>query len=168
MSFDVHLIPSSDTPDGAEFSRRFDAVMEEMGGALIGGEIAEMAEGSTVRVYGADPDEEAGSAMFAVHDFTPAIFGLIYRTADANSSFIYAGKACFRTFSNRGDFPEGEEEFETTDVAGEQAFLDGIAGEFRQWSDYRAQVVSPSEPESPAPEPKPQSFFSRLFGGATT
>ena len=163
MSFDVHLIPSSDTPDGAELSRRFDAVMEEMGGKLLGVGMAEMADGSTVEIFGAEPDEEAGSAMFAVRDFTPAIFGMIYRTADANSSFIYAGKACFRTPSNRGNFSEGEEEFETTDVASEQAFLNAIAGEFRQWSDYRDKVVSTNEPE-----PKPQSFFNRLFGGGTT
>ena len=163
MSFNVHLIPSSDTPDGAEFSRRFDSVVEEMGGKLIGAEIAELADGSTVRVFGAEPDEEAGSAMFAVRDFTPAIFGMIYRTADANSSFIYAGKECFRTLSNRAEFSEGEEEFETTDVASEQAFLDALAGEFRQWSDDRDKVVSANEPE-----PKPQSFFGRLFGGGTT
>ena len=163
MSFDVHLIQSSDTPDGAEFSRRFDAVLDEMGGKLFGAGMAAMADGSTVEVFGAEPDEEAGSAMFAIRDFTPAIFGMIYRTADANSSFIYAGQACFRTPSNQGGFSEGEEEFEVTDVASEQAFLDGIGGEFSQWSDNRDKVASTN-----APEPKPQSLFSRLFGGGKT
>jgi len=134
MSFDVFLIPSSETPDEPVFQSRASAACEGIGATWLDDGVR-FANGGSVEVYGGDE----GGVMFALRAFAPAIVELIYAVADATSCFIMWEGDMHRTPGNEGALPGGNDvPFEL--VSSWQELGERIAPDFGDWSSFAAEA----------------------------
>ena len=168
MSFDIHLIPSSASPDGPGAREATDAAL-----ALCRARRAHpdqdlvLCTGEEVEFYG-DSDEPGG--MFALRGaISPELAQVIFEIADATACFVVPvddGCAFLRTPGNAGEPPtdDGEaddetEAWEVVAIADPTELAQRLTGGFTAWSDYRDHLF-----EQPSPEPDSLlgRFWSRL------
>ena len=172
MSFDVHLVPSSATPDGSAARTATDAALK-----LCGARRAHpdqdlvLHTGEEVEFYGADDDP---GGMFALRGvLTPELAQVIFEIADATACFVIAadeGRAVLRTPSNTGepllddedDLDEDEEAWAVVPVADATELCERLMGGFTQWSDYRDHLF-----EAPSPADEPDSLLGRFWSRLT-
>jgi hypothetical protein len=172
VSFDVHLIPSSATPDGPGARRAADAAL-----ALCGARRAHpdqdlvLCSGEEVEFYAAE-DEPGG--MFALRSgVSPELAQVIFEIADATACFVVAvdeGRALLRTPSNtgapllddEGAAPGEEEAWAIVPVADATELAERLMGGLMTWFDYRDHLFEP-----PFPTDEPDSLLGRFWSRLT-
>lgn len=190
MSFDVHILPSSQAAEQWSLPK-VEAAIQGVGAEIIfGGEAILTADGLEFDWWAND---EPG-AMASLRDLSADVPRLLFAVAVASASFITLDdRVFFRTPSTVRDPPESEDDDEwETDVEKDQAVAgveviyvanaDELARElscrYQAWSDYRDGIGStslsdtnqssaPPEPTPSPPKPTPSKkagFFARLFG----
>lgn len=144
MSFDVFLIASSTSPDGAQARVATDRALAACG-ARRGrhGEFDFMlANGGGQEFYGEDDDTAGG--MFALRGISPEVVQLIFAIADATRCFIiFPGEepVALRTPSNDGELV-GAEDLPIERIADAQALAKRLGDPFGDWADYAGSITS--------------------------
>ena len=150
MSFDVFLIASSASPDGAQARVATDRALAACG-ARRGrhGEFDFMlANGGGQEFYGEDDDTAGG--MFALRGISPEVVHLIFAIADATRCFIiFPGEepVALRTPSNDGELV-GAEDLPIERITSPRALADRLGEPFGDWAAYAQSIGSGAAPDS--------------------
>jgi hypothetical protein len=154
MSFDVHLLPSTATPD--DFGDVLRATLRSIGATDDLETIVMLADGASLEIFRGD-DPRPG-AMLAFRGFGLSHAQAIFVLADATACFIITDgeQGTFKTPAT-GEAPDDYPQ-PFVEVADGAALLALVEAGFAAWSDYRDQVVGRAPP---------QSFFGRLWSRLT-
>jgi hypothetical protein len=142
MSFDVYLIPTSQSPTGDGARGSVDRALALCGARRGGPEEADIigASGQEHEFFGNDGDD--ASSMFPLRGLNPEICHIIFEVAEATRCFILPvqGEPGFLRTPSNTEAPPAGEDMAVIDIPDPEALLDYLRGGAEAWGDYRDDI----------------------------